>query len=286
MSWFAFSLVSVFALALAELTQQYLLNKKAFDEITSAVLTFFFQAVFTIPIIFLLGLQNEFFIVLSPEILPFLIIVGIASSAGVVYYLKGLTVQNISISGILVASSVAVSTTLGILFFAESTNFLKFLGIALVLIAIISLNIKNVQLEKNHAFALLSGVMFGFVFTLDKKIVQTVHPIVYLFWSFFLIAAIVTARHPKKIFRVVKTTKLAEYTPILVSGIGYFLYNFATFTAYSLGGEVGRIDAINNSQVFLIILFEYFILKHTEGLFRKIITAIVALAGVVLLGTT
>ncbi|EFK96195.1 hypothetical protein LDC_1793 [sediment metagenome] len=63
-----------------------------------------------------------------------------------------------------------------------------------------------------------------------------------------------------------------------------FLYNFFTFTAYTLGGEVGRVDAINNSQVFLIIMAEYFILKHKDYIFKKLLAAAIAFTGVLVLG--
>ncbi len=82
----------------------------------------------------------------------------------------------------------------------------------------------------------------------------------------------------------IKTASLRSFKPIVISGIGYFLYNLATFFAYTYGGEVGRVDAINNSQVFLIILVEFFIFKQKDGLMRKLITAAVALTGVFILG--
>ncbi len=53
--------------------------------------------------------------------------------------------------------------------------------------------------------------------------------------------------------------------------------------SYGRGGEVGRIDAINNSQVVLIILFEYFILKHTKGTFKKIFAAVLVVLGIYIL---
>ncbi|MGI8420176.1 MAG: hypothetical protein ACR2LN_06075 [Candidatus Levyibacteriota bacterium] len=52
--WFVLSLASVLLLASAELLQQRLLGKtNAFTERTSAVLTFFFQSLLTVPILLL-----------------------------------------------------------------------------------------------------------------------------------------------------------------------------------------------------------------------------------------
>jgi drug/metabolite transporter (DMT)-like permease len=58
----------------------------------------------------------------------------------------------------------------------------------------------------------------------------------------------------------------------------------ATFVAYSQHGEVGRIDAINNSQVFLILLFEFLVLRHTKGFAIRLLAAAIAFTGVYLLG--
>ena len=61
MTWFIFSLLSIFALAIAELTQQHILHFKGkFDERTSGTLTFLVQAIFTIPIILIFGLYQDF----------------------------------------------------------------------------------------------------------------------------------------------------------------------------------------------------------------------------------
>src|SRR3989344_2584858 len=104
MNWFIFSLLSVFALAGAELTQQSLLNlKNAFNERTSASLSFFFQSLLTIPIIFMFGLQNKLLSVFQPEILPRLFLVTLIASIAMVSYLKSFKVKNSSISVIFVS---------------------------------------------------------------------------------------------------------------------------------------------------------------------------------------
>jgi len=266
--------------------QQHLLNlKNAFNERTSAVLTFLFQAIITIPFLFLFGLTDQLFSIFNPSVFPKVILVTFIAAISMVFYLKSFKVKNISISAIFVSFSAIVSTTLGIIFFSESVNPMKFVGIVLILIAIISANLKNPVLEKNHFYGLLAGLIFGVGYTLDKAIVSDTHPLVYIFWAFMMIAAWGFFLGNKSVINSIKDKKLISHKPIVISAIGYFLYNFFTFTAYTYGGEVGRIDAINNSQVFLIILFEFFILKHTEGTARKLLSAGLAVAGIFILGT-
>ena len=285
MTWFTLSILSIFVLAGAELTQQYLLNlENAFTARASAVLTFLFQSLLAIPFLFIFGVADQVFAIFNPAIFPRVLLVTFISSISMVLYLKSFQVKNISISTIFISFSAIVSTSLGIIFFSESTNYLKFLGIALVLVAIIIVNYKNAILEKNHFYGLVAGLIFGVSYVLDKSILLNIHPIVYIFWSFLLIAVWGFLLGNKAVINSIKNKKLKNYNPIMVSGAGYFLFNFFTFTAYGIGGEVGRIDAINNAQVFLIILFEFFVLKQTRGTARKLFSAGLAILGIFILG--
>jgi drug/metabolite transporter (DMT)-like permease len=201
-----------------------------------------------------------------------------------VFYLKSFKVKNISLSVIFVSLSAIVSTSLGIIIFSESASYGKFLGIASILVAIAIANYKNAILEKNHWYGLAAGAIFGIAYTFDKSIVADIHPLVYIFWSFSMVSAWGFALGSKLVIDSVRGKKLEAYGPIVLSGAGYFLYNFFTFTAYRFGGEVGRIDAINNSEVFLIILFEFFVLRHTKGTVIKMLSAGLAIVGIIVLG--
>jgi len=284
-SWFILSLLSVFALATAELTQQYLLNiKNGLNERTSAVLTFLFQSLLVLPIILLTSYKDQFLGIFDSDILPRVIIAATIASVGMVFYLKSFKVKNISISTVFTSGSAIVSTALGIIFLGESVMFVKFLGIFLIMGAIMLLNFRNVSLEKNHYYGLLAGLMFGITYTIDKSVVAEIEPLIYIFWAFILVSLLGFLFNPRDVINSVRGKSFNSFLPIFVSGLGYFLYNLFTFTAYKLGGEVGKIDAINNSQVFLIILFEFFVLKNTKSVWLKLSTAIIAATGVILLG--
>lgn len=285
MTWFTLSLLSVFALATAELTQQYLLNSKnAFNERASTVFTFLFQSLLTIPVIFVFSLQGKLFSVFNKDVIVQIFTVTVVASVAMVFYLRSFRVKNISFSTIFISGSTIVSTALGIMFLGEEVYISKFVGIFLVLLAIIILNIKNASLERNHYYGLLVGVMFGVAYTLDKSISLKVDPLIYIFWAFFLVALFGFLFNPKDVLSSVRGRTFSDYKPIIFSGFGYFFYNLSTFFAYRFGGEVGKIDAINNSQVFLIILFEFFILKHTKSIVLKLSTAVIAAIGVIILG--
>lgn len=151
------------------------------------------------------------------------------------------------------------------------------------MIAIVALNYKNAHLERNHFFSLISGVLFGICFLFDKSI-QSVEPLVYISWSFFLVAFFCFLFNPREVVKSVQRNRSAALWPVLLSAIGYLLYNVFTFSAYRAGGDVGSVDAINNTTVFLVIAFEFFIMRHRHSLFRKLATGLIAYAGILLLG--
>lgn len=285
MNWFILTIFSIFALATAELAQQHLLNiKNAFNERTSAFLTLLFQSIITIPLIFVFGLTDGIFSIFNPSLFPRFLFVTFISTIATLLYFKSFKVKNISISSIFTSFSTIVSTILGIIFLSESTGYLKFVGIILIMIAIILVNYKNAILEKNHLYGLAAGSIFGVSYVIDKSIILNIDPIIYMFWIFLFISIWSFLFDIKGACNLLKIKSMDSYWSIVISGIGYFLFNLFTFSAYKIGGEVGRIDAINNSQIFLIILFEFFILKHTKGTARKIFSAGLAILGIFILG--
>ena len=284
MTWFILSLGSIVSLVGAELaTQRILTRKESLSSKTIAFLGYSLQALLTLPLLFLLP-PVERFKIFEPGIFVSYCTVVMLGAMGVIAYLQSFKVKNISISIIFASLSVVVSTALGIFFFAESVTPIKFIGIGLILLAIFVLNFNNSTLEKNHFFGLLAGVIYGFSYFFDKSIVQIVHPFAYIFWIFAGLAICAFIMNPVGIIKSLHIKSVGLSKLVLVMAIGYILYNLLIFFAYSVGGEVGKIDAINNSEIFLIVLFEYFILKQKTQLSRKLIATIFAFIGIAILG--
>ncbi len=284
MSWFTLNIFGVLSVAAAELFQQNILNKeKPISPRTSSVLGYFIQSLIILPFAYL-SYRNDFFGVFASQRVLLFLAVTILGSFATVFYLRSFKVENISLSGIFGSLSIVVSTILGIYFFNESVTGMKFLGIGLIIIAIFSLNFRNAVLEKNHFLGLLSGALFGICYTIDKGLVETIPPIVYIFWNFLFLSFFAFIANPKEVISSARGNISGVYKLIIFSGIFYLLYNIFTFTAYTVGGEVGKVDAINYGQVFLIILFEYIVLKHRSSLGRKLVAAAMAFAGIFILG--
>ncbi len=284
MAWFILSIGSITFLAAAELAAQKILTRKeSLSPTVSAFLGYSLQALMTLPLLLFLPVADRFKIFESSVFISYIAVV-IIGTLGAIVYLRSFKVKNISISIIFGSLSVVVSTTLGIIFFNESAGFMKFIGIGLILLAIFILNFRNASLEKNHFYGLFSGILYGAAYYLDKNIVQVVHPLAYIFWVYAGLAVCTFFINPFKTVKSLQSKSPGLIKLVAVSSTGFILYNLLTFFSYRVGGEVGKIDAINNSEVFLVVLFEYFILKQKTSITRKLITTIIAFIGVAILG--
>ena len=86
MNWFSFTAIAVLALAVAELMQQRLLNiKNAFSERASAVLTFIFQSLITIPFLFLFRVEDQLLVIFDVHIFFKILLVAFVSSIVMVF---------------------------------------------------------------------------------------------------------------------------------------------------------------------------------------------------------
>jgi drug/metabolite transporter (DMT)-like permease len=192
-----------------------------------------------------------------------------------------------SISIIFGTISVVVSSILGTVFLHDTYTAPRVVGIILILSAIAFLNFnKSEKLNKYNVFAILGGLCFGVAFTLDKSMATTISPFMYLGLMCLGVALVSIVTSYRLINKEVKRLKRLDYRPIIYSGIFGSTFNLLTFFAYRYGANVGIVDAINNTTVFVVIFLEIMILKDRSNLLRKIVSAVVALAGVVLIGLT
>lgn len=283
-SWFIFTLCAIFVLAVAELAQKLsLIQKENISAeannflvwIIQGLIAFLFIIIFRIPVSLDINIQL---------LIKLFALGSLYFWAGTLYYssYKG---ESVGVSVILVTISTVISTTLGIIFLNEIAYFLKFLGIILIILSIILLRYsKKDRLNKYNILALAGGLLYGIAYTLDKSFVIQLDAHIYHIVFCFIIGLCSLLYKPRIIIMDIRKLKFKNLIPIFISAITFFLFNKFTFLSYSRGGEVGKVDAINNASIFLIILLEIIVLKERKFLTKKIITAIISFIGIIILG--
>ena len=285
-TWFLLALLSLTALAVAELTQKHLMSHKV--DISAEANNFIVWTLqgilaFLFVIIFPVDIPTT---VTTSLIIQLFILGAIYFWAGTFYY-TSFKHGSASVSIIIASISIAVSTLLGIFIFGESTFVVKFFGILLIVTAIIFLKAKNnITLTNQMMPALIGGGLYGLAYTIDKHFSIQLNPHIYhIFFAFSIALNSLLFRFKKVQKDTAKVTRTLLSTMFL-SAVMFFVYNKFTFMAYASGGEVGRLDAINNSAIFLVLLFEIIVFKDRKQLLLKVICATLAFFGVLILGFT
>ncbi len=183
---------------------------------------------------------------------PILIGENLIFVAGVALYYESYKVISASMGTILGMSSVLVTTLFGILFFNESITLSKFTGIGLIIFAITLLSFEKSKLhKKGYLYAFIGGLLFGTAYLIEKYIVTDYQLNIDHFQYLYALIALPlkVLLQPKTILRDIKRIKPRSL--VYSAGAAFCIiiaYKF-TLTAYTLGGEAGKIDAINNSAI-------------------------------------
>ena len=283
--WIIFALASVLTMAIAELAQKFVMVSK--DNISAEANNFVvwnFQALW--GLLFLLIFVNSPVPHLNYLFFLKLVLLSVIYFWGGTFYYSSYKGNSAGLSAILITISVIVSTTLGIIFFNESSSFQKFIGLFLVITALIIVNLnRSEKFNKYSILALSGGLLYGFAFTLDKSFVLQINPHLYLPIFCFSVGWVGLLFRGKTIVTDLKKISGLSLRTMVLSSLGGFAFNTFTFLSYINRGDVGRVDAINNLAIILIIIFEIIIFKQKTELIRKIAAALVAITGLYLLGT-
>lgn len=280
--WLVYVLLSVVVMAGAEISQKISMNApENISSETNNFVVWLMQSLFGFVIFFLFSDHNTYF---PASLLPKLLILGIIYFWGGTLYYSSYKGSSAGLSTILGTISIVMSTSLGVIFFHESTSLLKFLGIFLIFLAIFTVKYsKQLHFDKYNWLAIAGGLLWGVAFSIDKSFVTSINPLFYLpifsmtsgLFGLVFRSKVIISELPKITFKTLKSITLAA-----LFGIGF---NTFTFLSYSHGGEVGRIDAINNSMIFLVIILEFLILKEKHDLKKKFIASFIAIIGITVL---
>jgi uncharacterized membrane protein len=284
MDWLYVALVSVVAVSFAEIAQKLSISSK--KDLSAETINFGIASVqLILCLVYLFVWGGEFSFALSPTEVLLVTLSGILSFFFFKFLYGSYKGNSASISQVIYSFSVFVSTVLGIIFFNESLTWLKVLGISLIVLAVSLVSIKpGERISKYNLLALFSALIYGLLTNIDKALSVSIN----IHWyqvlsvgSFLIFSLLFAGRKISSEFPQIDKPLLKT---ILISTVGFTIFNKLTFLAYSLGGEVGKVDAVNNTSLLLIIALEILILKDKSDLRKKIIGGILAVAGVVLLG--
>ena len=281
-NWLTLTLLGMVTVAIADVSQKVSLKGQSpLSSITNNFLVWNGIGVLSLIYLFASGqslptVNTTYFL----QLLPLTVLYFLGGS----FYYQSFKSKSVSLSAVLATVSSVISTFLGIVLYHESTHPLKFIGSIVVVVAIILVNFhKNSHFDKYNLYALLGGIFYGFAYTLDKHFVINSSPDFYQMVLCFAVGSASLVFSPVRIISELKLFKQSLLPSIFSSIIFFFLYQKFYFYAYTIGGEVGRIDVLNNTTIFIVILLEFFFLHERSDLTKKVIAASLATIGATLL---
>lgn len=219
----------------------------------------------------------------------FLILMMACYSIGPSLYYDGFKHVELSESMILGSSGVIWSLVFGALFLGESFVWTKGVGVMLVFIAIILISLNNKisfqSFSKYKLFLLIAPIFYVLGATLDNKLMTFSNAATYLSMSFLLGGSAFLLVNIRRVSKTGKKTfgNSKFWKIVVINGLFVCLAYLCVFKAYELGGEVSRMFPIQQLESVLVPLLGIVLLKERDRIPMKLVSAIIAFAGIYLI---
>lgn len=194
---------------------------------------------------------------------------------GNILYYTSMRRLEASVVTVLFTSSTIVTVTLGIIFYGESLGWMKWVGVALTIGAILLLHSHIEWKHKQHPlfwFVLWSAVLYAIAANIEKTVWLAFDPFVFRLWYSMLSVLWLLFVYKEDITHDLKYIHHTSFRVInAISAVLFFIMNISYYFSFATGAEAGKVDAINNIGIFFIILLEILIFRDRERLWIKIV---------------
>lgn len=190
-----------------------------------------------------------------------------------------------SMYGILAQLCTVFVTAWGFLFFKEAIVLKKLIGAVLILSAnvLVLYQKGKFQWNKYILFSLLGNLAMSIGVSIDVGISNQFNLAIYVAATLILPALFIMAAERIHIKDVFSELKYGGKTPMLAVAVSWPLMLISMLRAYQLG-EVTTVAPLCAVTTILNVGAAYFILKEKGFLLRKIIAAVIVIAGIIFIG--
>lgn len=172
------------------------------------------------------------------------------------------------------------------LFLGESLTLIRIVGIALTLLGSIIVLYRRQQfvMTRGVVYALLGSALNGLAITNDAFILRHTTDVFSYTAIAFLLPGIVLLLASLGSIKKIKAHLCSRNLPAFLTLSVFFSIAAVTFyLAYISGGHVSQIATINQFSLVCTVLLAFIFLGERENMPRKIIGAVVAIVGVILI---
>lgn len=281
-SWQILITISVITFSLSTLLQRVLMKNNKTDSVAYSL---FFQ-ICTGMVILIYAFIHGF---RMPNLLLYpintLIMISFYAAANI-FVFKSLSLIEASEFTILFVSRAFWTILAAVLFLGEKFLPVQILGTLLVILGVIfvSYRKKSFTLNKGSIYALLGAVFLGLAFTNDAFLVSHFDAASYTGIAFILPGLGIAIYSPKSLLKMKSLFKPSILIKLVLLSIVYGTAALTVYLAYQLGHNAAVLGALSQTSTILTVLLAVIFLKETSQLWKKVLGAIIAFIGVVLIG--
>ena len=281
MSWIFFVLIGIAGTSLANILERALLK----DEKSNA---FAYSFVFQLVCAILIGIWAVIHGFVMPplkELWPNLALMSVFYAAGTLFLFKSFKLAPASEVTIIFSTRVFWTIVVALVFLGESFNLSKIVGTLLILggVILVSLNEKFSGIGKGVIYGLAAAFFWGVAFANDAYVLRYSESISYSFLAFLLPVIPLLAIRPKlpaELKPMLKGNTLLKMVSLC------FVYAFATLADYyalHIGGLATQVSPALQTSIIVTVLLAAVFLGEKKNLAKKLLAALLATVGVVLL---
>lgn len=200
---------------------------------------------------------------------------------------NAIKITEASLFTIVLSSRVFFTIIASSFFLNQSLSGMQFVGAGCIFLGIIIANItrkKKFTFGKGEVLALGAAIVFGLANTNDKYILSHVALYPYIAFNFLAPAVGLVVIFPKEVPYMKQFFQKNVFIKLTTLSIIYALSSIAFFAGLQLSSNVSQFITLNLLTVIVTVILAVIFLKEHNDVWKKILGAIVAFVGLLLLG--
>jgi drug/metabolite transporter (DMT)-like permease len=282
MNWQIFVAISIVTSAVSALLQKASMRKQKINPVA-------FAAGFQLLTSFFIGIILLFTGFHLPDlrvIWPNLLLMPVLYSLGNISKFKSLKRIEASEFTILFQSSTVITVLVAVMLLGEVFRIQEIAGLALVILAIVLVTLREkvkVRFSSGELYTLGCAAAFGIAFANDAYILRTFDLWSYTFIAFFIPGALTLLYMRKEAKTLKHLLEKESVIGFVLSSLIYAVAAATVYAAYQIGRNAAQIASITPTYSILIVILAAILLKERDRLPQKLIAAVLAVVGIVLL---
>lgn len=280
MTWFIFALISVLAIAVANIYQKIAMREEESDPLAASIFFQFILAGMT-------GIFALFYGFQAPPISQFplnFIISAVFYAIGTLLIFKAIKEIEASELAILTAFSAVVTIIGAIIFLGENFNLKQGIGAVLVLSAVVMVQKKSgLSIKRGVWLALLGESSYAVALLSDTHILRHYDAVSYTPIMSFLPGVILLALNPRVITKFKEYANLSYIKNLSLFSFFYGIQAICYYVALNKGANASQMAPIFRIEIILTVILAVVFLREKDNLIIKTLGAIIAVLGIILI---